>query len=91
VEFLRGNPHAVESGPSYLRRITELPAGEISLLTDQLPYLHAAELLTLLPDEIAVNTLEAMSRRRQLQVFEELDELRAVQLLEIMARKSPRI
>ncbi len=85
VEFLRGNPDAVESGPSYLRRITELPAGEISLLTDQLPYLHAAELLTLLPDEIAVNTLEAMSRRRQLQVFEELDEQRAIQLLEIMA------
>jgi CBS domain-containing protein len=85
VEFLRGNPHAIENGPSYLHRITELPAGEISLLTDQLPYLHATELLTLLPDEIAINTLEAMSRRRQLQVFEELDEQRAIRLLEIMA------
>jgi magnesium transporter len=85
VEFLRGDPKAVRNGPSYLHRITELPTGEICLLADQLPYLHAAELLTLLPDAIAINTLEAMNSRRQLQVFEELDEPRALRLLEIMA------
>ena len=85
VEFLRGNPQAVRSGISYLHRITELPAGEISYLTNQLPYLHAAELLTLLPAPLAINTLEGMTKRRQLQVFEELDEDRALCLLKIMA------
>lgn len=85
VEFLQGNPQAVKSGPSYQRKITELPAGEISHLITQLPYLHAAELLMLLPDAIAINTLEAMTKRRQLQVFEELDEERALCLLKIMA------
>jgi magnesium transporter len=85
VEFLRGNPQAVKSGLSYQCQVTKLPAGEIARLTSQLPYLHAAELLMLLPDPIAINTLEAMPRRRQLQVFEELDEERALCLLKIMA------
>jgi CBS domain-containing protein len=85
IEFLQGNPQAVKSGPSYQRQITQLPAGEISSLSSQLPYLHAAELLMLLPDPIAINTLEAMTKRRQLQVFEELDEERALRLLKIMA------
>lgn len=85
IEFLRGNPQAVKRGLSYQCQVTKLPAGEISYLTSQLPYLHAAELLMLLPDSIAINTLEAMTRRRQLQVFEELDEERALCLLKIMA------
>jgi Mg/Co/Ni transporter MgtE len=50
-----------------------------------LPYLHAAELITLLPDAKAVDTLEALSPERQLQVFEELEEEQALALLTLMA------
>lgn len=85
VEFLRGDPQAVKSGAGYQLRITRLPPGEIARLCDPLPYLHAAELITLLPDAKAVDVLEAMSPERQLQVFEELDEEQAIRLLSIMA------
>lgn len=85
VEFLRGNPKAVESGAGYHLRITRMPPGEIAQLTYFVPYLHAAELLTLLPDPIAVKTLEVMPVVRQLQVFEELGEEQAARLLTIMA------
>ena len=85
IEFLRGDPNAVRSGMPYRSRIKELPAGEIARLTAQLPYMHAAELLTLLPDPLAINTLEAMTARRRLQVFEELSDERSLELLEIMA------
>ncbi|MGB9178021.1 MAG: CBS domain-containing protein [Pyrinomonadaceae bacterium] len=85
VEFLRGDPQAVKNGAGYQLRITRLPPGEIARLTDPLPYLHAAELITLLPDPKAVDALEAMMPERQLQVFEELDEEQAVRLLAIMA------
>jgi CBS domain-containing protein len=85
IEFLRGDPQAVKAGMPYRHRITHLPAGEIARLTSQLPYMHAAELVTLLPDELAINTLEAMTARRRLQVFEELDEDRALRMLQMMA------
>lgn len=85
IEFLRGDPDAVRSGMPYRSRIKELPAGEIARLTAQLPYMHAAELLTLLPNPLAINTLEAMTARRRLQVFEELSDERGLELLEIMA------
>ena len=85
IEFLRGDPHARQSGTGEHLRIQRLPVGEIARLTDPLPYLHAAELLTLLPDKIAADTLEIMSPERQLQVFEELDEAQALRLLELMA------
>lgn len=85
VEFLRGDPQAVRNGAGYQLRITRLPPGEIARLTDSLPYLHAAELITLLPDPKAIDTLEAMMPERQLQVFEELDEEQAARLLAIMA------
>ena len=85
IEFLRGDPQAVKAGMPYRHQITHLPAGEIASLTNQLPYMHAAELLTLLPDALAINTLEAMTARRRLQIFEELDEERALCLLGIMA------
>ena len=85
VEFLRGDPQAVgrESG-SHLR-IGRLPPGEIARLADPLPYLHAAELITLLADPKAADTLEAMMPERQLQVFEELEEEQALRLLALMA------
>jgi magnesium transporter len=85
VEFLRGDPTAVaiESGTGL--RIGRLQAAEIARLADALPYLHAAELLRLLADPKAADTLEAMAPARQLQVFEELEEVQATRLLALMA------
>ena len=85
VEFLRGDPNAVRSEAGKHLRIGRLPAGEIARLTDPLPYLHAAELITLLADPKAADTLEAMMPERQLQVFEELEEEQALRLLALMA------
>jgi CBS domain-containing protein len=85
VEFLRGDPEEVANGAGYHRRIARLAAGEIARLADYIPYLHAAELLMLLPDNKAADVLEAMSIERQLQVFEELDEKEAVNLLSLMS------
>lgn len=85
VEFLRGDPAAVKSEAGKHLRISRLPPGEIARLTDALPYLHAAELITLLADPKAADTLETMAPERQLQVFEELDEDQALRLLELMA------
>jgi magnesium transporter len=85
IEFLRGDPQAVETGAPYHRRIIRLPPGEIAHLSAHIPYLHAAELLALLPVQLAADTLEVMSPDRQLQVFEELEEKFAVQVLELMA------
>ena len=84
VEFLRGDPTAVDSGAGYGLRINRLPAGEIARLADYIPYLHAAELLKLLPDDKAADVLQAMSVERQLQVIEELDEHDALDLLRRM-------
>lgn len=85
VEFLRGDPQAARNEAGKHLRITRLPPGEIARLTDQLPYLHAAELLILLPDSLAADTLESMTPERQLQVFEELDEDQATRILAKMA------
>jgi magnesium transporter len=85
IEFLRGDPHAVQSGAGYNLRVTRLPPGEIANLSSFIPYLHAAELLILLPDDLAADTLETMTPERQLQVFEELDEKNAINLLHHMA------
>ncbi len=85
IEFLRGDPDAVRNGEGYHLRVARLPPGEIARLTDMLPYLHASELITLLPDSKAVDALEALSPERQLQVFEELKEEQAVGLLTLMA------
>jgi magnesium transporter len=85
IEFLRGDPGAVENGAGYRLRITRLAVGEIAQLADYLPYLHAAELLTLLPDPQAADVLEAMPIQRQLQVIEEFDETEAVGLISLMS------
>ncbi len=85
VEFLRGDPQAVENGAGYHLRITRLSVGEIAQLAGYLPYLHAAELLTLLPDPQAADVLEAMPIDRQLQVIEEFEEEDAVALLGLMS------
>jgi Mg/Co/Ni transporter MgtE len=85
VEFLRGDPQAAREGRDYHRRVVQLQPGELARLLDAVPYLHAAELLTLIPDPAAADTLEAMSPERQLQVFEELDAGQAERLLALMA------
>lgn len=85
IEFLRGDPRAAAAGHDYHRRIAAQPPGQIANLMEEVPYLHAAELLSLLPDATAAKALEAMSAERQLQVFEELDEDRAVRLLALIA------
>lgn len=85
VEFLRGDPQAARREAGKHLRITRLPPGEIAGLTNQIPYLHAAELLILLPDSLAADTLESMSPARQLQVFEEFDRDQATRILALMA------
>jgi magnesium transporter len=85
VEFLRGDPKAALAGRDYHRRVASLQPSEIARLLDAVPYLHAAELLTLISDEFAADTLEVMKAERQTQVFEELDEDQALRLLALMA------
>lgn len=85
VEFLRGDPSAVDSGAGYRLRINRLPAGEIARLADLIPYLHAAELIKLLPDEKASDVLESMSIERQVQVIDELPEDEAIELIALMS------
>jgi CBS domain-containing protein len=85
VEFLRGDPQAVDNGAGYRLRINRLPPGEIARLADYVPYLHAAELLKLLPDEKAADVLQAMSIERQTQVIEELPESEAIELVCLMS------
>src|SRR5258708_28473858 len=85
IEFLRGDPQAVKGGMVEGEGIAQLPAGENERLANKLPYMHAAELVMLLPDALAINTLEAMTARRPLHVFEELTEARALPLLALMA------
>ncbi|MCA1588796.1 MAG: CBS domain-containing protein [Acidobacteria bacterium] len=84
VEFLRGDPSAVAGGAGYRMRISRLPAGQIAKLTDYIPYLHAAELLKLLPDDKGSDVLQAMSVKRQVQVIGELDEDEALGLIQRM-------
>ena len=85
VEFLRGDPRAALQGGDYHRRISRLPPPAIARLAEDLPYRHAAELLTLIPDPLAADTLEIMLPERQLQVFETLDPDQALRLLSLMA------
>lgn len=85
VEFLHGDPRAARQHDESDLRIARLPPGEIALISEQIPYLHAAELLTMLPDPVAADVLEALRGERQLQVFEVLEEDQAVRLLALMA------
>src|SRR3984893_17974544 len=85
IEFLRGDPQAVKKCMVDGEGIAKLPAGEIARLASQLPYIHAAGLLMLLSDALALNSLEAMTARRRLQVCEELTEQRGLRMLELMA------
>lgn len=88
VEFLRGNPEAVKNGAGYNLRITRLAPGEIAGLIDSIPYLHAAELIVLLPDELAASVLEVTSLERQLQIFEELEDVNVIKMLGMISPES---
>jgi magnesium transporter len=85
LEFLRGHPDLARDRGDYHHRITQLQPAEIAQLLDQLPYLHAAELLSIIPDPLAADTLEAMRLGRQAQVIDELDDDQVARLLELMA------
>ena len=89
AEFLRGDPLGVRSGRAYERRISRLPPAEIARLLDGLPYLHAAELLLLLPPAAGADTLEAMSPERQMQVFGEVEDADAALATELLGRMAP--
>ncbi|MDQ4122072.1 MAG: CBS domain-containing protein [Acidobacteriota bacterium] len=88
VEFLRGNPEAVKNGAGYNLRITRLAPGEIAGLIEAIPYLHAAELIVLLPDQLAASVLAVTALERQLQIFEELGEASVVKLLGMISPES---
>ncbi|HEX8396406.1 MAG TPA: CBS domain-containing protein [Pyrinomonadaceae bacterium] len=88
VEFLRGNPEAVKNGAGYNLRITRLAPGEIAGLIDSIPYLHAAELIVLLPDDLAASVLAVTVLERQLQIFAELEEQSAVKMLGMISPES---
>jgi Mg/Co/Ni transporter MgtE len=85
VEFLRGDPRAAQAGHDYHRRVARLQPTIIARLTDGLPYLHAAELLTLLDDSLAADVLEHMLPERQAQVITELETAQAARLVAEMA------
>jgi magnesium transporter len=85
VEFLRGDPRAARRGNDYHRRVARLQASEIAQLLDAMPYLHSVELLTLIPDPLAADTVEVMRPERQMQVFEELEDDQRARLLALMA------
>jgi CBS domain-containing protein len=85
LEFLRGHPDVATEGRDYHRRITQLQPPQIAQLLDQMPYLHAAELLSIIPDPLAADTLEAMTTERQAQVVDELNDDQVARLLELMA------
>jgi magnesium transporter len=84
VEFLRGNPAAADREGD-CHRINRLRAPEIARMVDALPYLHAAELLSLTPVPLAADALEIMTLERQVQVFEEIDPEMGARLLTEMA------
>ena len=56
-----------------------------SQLSDYIPYLHAAELLKLLPDKKAADVLEATTLDRQAQVIDEIGQDEALNLLCLMS------
>jgi magnesium transporter len=67
------------------QRIARLSPGEIGRLSNALPYLHAAELIRLIPARVGAEVLEVMALQRQLQVFDELDDDGASKLLAVLA------
>ena len=84
AEYMHGNVQSAREGLTYHGLIVRLPPGEIAYLLDMLPYLYAAEMLTLLPDDVAADTLEMMAPAFQSLAFDELDRKKAGRLLNRM-------
>ncbi len=84
IEYLRGDP-ALARREGDIHRVEPLRPPEIAHMVDALPYLHAAELLTLTNDAVAADALEIMTLERQVQVFEELDQAKGARVLAEMA------
>jgi Mg/Co/Ni transporter MgtE len=81
VEFLRGDPDAAARGRDYHRVVARLDPVTIARLSDALPYVHAAELLLLLPDPLAADAFEHLLPERQAQIIGELSPECAAGLL----------
>jgi magnesium transporter len=85
IEFLRGDPRAAEAGRDYHRVVTHLAPPQIAWLAAALPYIHAAELISLLPDGLAADVLERTPAERQTQIVAELDPGQAARVIAGMA------
>ena len=85
IEFLRGDPQAALNNEDYHRQIQRLLPVEIARLTGALPYLHAAELLLLLPDGMAADVMEDMPVDRQVQVIDEIGKEKTTAIISQMA------
>jgi magnesium transporter len=85
VIYLRGEPRRAVQQRDYHRQILRLSAAQIARLAEALPYLHAAELIWLLPDELAADVFEFLSPERQIQVIGELGESKTDAVLSALA------
>lgn len=86
VVLLRGDPRrAARLGDAH-PRLASLAAPRLARLAEALPYLHAAELVSVLPTRLGADVFEDLSPERQLQV---LGELSAEQAAAILAEVSP--
>ena len=85
VGYLRGDAQMAHTEGDSHRRMARLPPALLARLSAAVPYPHAVELLTLLPDPVAADTLELLQPERQLQVFEELGIDQAGRILALMA------
>ncbi len=81
VELLRGDPGRARVRAEVQPRVTRLLPARIADLAEALPYLHAAELLTLLDVPLAADVFELMMLERQVQVIGEIDGERAIAIL----------
>jgi CBS domain-containing protein len=81
VELLRGDPGRARINEDIAPRVARLLPARIADLADALPYLHAAELLTLLDVPLAADVFELMLPERQIQVIGEIDGARAIAML----------
>lgn len=85
VDFLQGQPELVQQEGAYHGKITRLPPGDIAALTDSVSYLHAAELLLLLPEGLATSVFQILQPARQVQIYPELSEKRQDAIVSLMS------
>jgi magnesium transporter len=81
VEFLRGDPQAAAAGRDYHRVTATLQPAQIAALIDSIAYPEAAELLLLLPDQVAARVMEGVSLDLQVQITTELEPQQAAKII----------